>query len=192
MEDKITPGIDPGPDSPARGPPNNKDSDGAASDNLSPITPPVGKPEAMTSNDDVDVGANGVDAEPVDKMDITEPTPEHITDSPAASLDAVTSTVPAGEREARDLSGSQDDAATSNMDMDPPVNPTQGTAIASLATNFDGLRDVTGMPHRPLEHSPGVPTDIAKTIPGMYRILDLVSEQSSGGLGEFLDWCEST
>lgn len=33
--------------------------------------------------------------------------------------------------------------------------------------------------------TPPATTDLAEYIPGMYRILDLVSEQGSGGLGKY-------
>ncbi|EKM59289.1 uncharacterized protein PHACADRAFT_87023 [Phanerochaete carnosa HHB-10118-sp] len=70
------------------------------------------------------------------------------------------------------------------MDVDKPSNVSQDTATASSGPNpdtFDSSINTQGGTHKPPNALPAL-VDIVETIPGMYRILDLVSEQGSGGL----------
>lgn len=58
-----------------------------------------------------------------------------------------------------------------------------GNRPNETSTTVDPVNDSTMGDLTNQSNAAVVPVDIMHTIPGMYRILDLVNEQSSGGLG---------
>lgn len=68
------------------------------------------------------------------------------------------------------------------MDIDQP--PTNATAELPLLSDVAAGRQAGDDHELQTNQAPQEAFDIAKSIKGMYRILDLVSEQGSGGLGE--------
>ena len=72
-----------------------------------------------------------------------------------------------------------------NTCADHPANALAGDKETTQVkwTTKDG-GDSHGCADQNLPPPPIKPSDLSTTIPGMYRILDLISEQGSGGLGK--------
>ena len=72
-----------------------------------------------------------------------------------------------------------------NTGTDHPVagDKLTATAEAKSTAKYDS-DNKNDSADRNLPTPPTEPSDLSTTIPGMYRILDLISEQGSGGLGK--------
>jgi hypothetical protein len=73
------------------------------------------------------------------------------------------------------------------------VNTARPSPTSSV-TSFFSMDDQENRSEGPATPIPGLyvedptPGDILSHIPGLFRILDLVGEQSSGGIGKYLHW----
>lgn len=69
------------------------------------------------------------------------------------------------------------------MDIDqPPTNATAETSKSDVVVGRQAGDDHALHTNHPVQQA----FDIAKSIKGMYRVLDLINDQGSGGLGKYL------